>query len=82
MDGFLGSMPAGAFKYVTIQCPDPWFKKRHQKRRMVTPTLATEIARHMSSGGVVFLQSDVEAVAKQVGGWPGRSACASHLCSQ
>lgn len=53
-------------QYVSIQFPDPWFKKRHQKRRVVQPELVAELANHLASGGTVFLQSDVEAVVAEM----------------
>eukprot|EP00403_Amphidinium_massartii_P042750 CAMPEP_0178454806 /NCGR_PEP_ID=MMETSP0689_2-20121128/45569_1 /TAXON_ID=160604 /ORGANISM="Amphidinium massartii, Strain CS-259" /LENGTH=290 /DNA_ID=CAMNT_0020080793 /DNA_START=10 /DNA_END=879 /DNA_ORIENTATION=+ len=62
----LGSMPPGFVKRVTIQCPDPLFKKKHQKRRMVTDRLVAELASHMSEGAMLFVQSDVEQVAMQM----------------
>ena len=48
---------------VSIQFPDPWFKKRHQKRRVVQPDLVTVLADFMRPGAWVWLQSDVESVA-------------------
>jgi tRNA (guanine-N7-)-methyltransferase len=48
---------------VSIQFPDPWFKKRHQKRRVVQPQLVQDLAQFMPAGGWVWLQSDVESVA-------------------
>ncbi len=48
---------------VSIQFPDPWFKKRHQKRRVLQPTLVEELAEFLPTGGSVIIQSDVEAVA-------------------
>jgi len=59
----LQSLPAGALQRVSIQFPDPWFKKRHQKRRVVQPELVAGLAEFLIPGGTVFLQSDVEAVA-------------------
>lgn len=47
-------------KFVSIQFPDPHFKKSHNKRRVVTPALVTTLAKYMNEGGVVFLQSDVK----------------------
>ena len=48
---------------VSIQYPDPHFKKQHAKRRVVTPALVDIIAKYMPpSDGVVFLQSDVKNV--------------------
>ena len=35
----LQSLPSGWLQRVTIQFPDPWFKKRHHKRRVVQPEL-------------------------------------------
>ena len=48
---------------VSIQFPDPWFKTRHQKRRVVQPQLTNDLAEYMPVGAWVWLQSDVESVA-------------------
>ncbi len=56
----------GDLQAVTIQFPDPWFKQRHQKRRVVQPELVTDLALLLQPGGRVFLQSDIEAVALQM----------------
>lgn len=53
----------GQLTQVTIQFPDPWFKKRHQKRRVVQPQLVNQLAQFLTSGGWIFLQSDIEEVA-------------------
>ena len=44
---------------ITIQFPDPCFKTRHKKRRVVNSDLINTIAKHISKGTNVFLQSDV-----------------------
>ena len=62
----LESLPVGTLQRVTIQFPDPWFKKRHQKRRVVQTELVTELANYLVDGGEVFLQSDIEAVAVEM----------------
>jgi len=62
----LTSLPAGTLSFVTIQFPDPWFKRKHQKRRVVQPDLVTDLAASMIPGGRVFLQSDIEAVALEM----------------
>jgi len=59
----LSSLPTGALQYVTIQFPDPWFKRRHRKRRVVQPELVELIAQYLAPGGLFFLQSDIEEVA-------------------
>lgn len=45
--------------FVSIQFPDPHFKKAHSKRRVVTPQLVATLAKFMNEGDAVFLQSDV-----------------------
>ena len=49
---------------VSIQFPDPWFKTRHHKRRVVQPALVSTIARHLQPGGWLFFQSDVLDLAE------------------
>jgi tRNA (guanine-N7-)-methyltransferase len=53
----------GALRRVFINFPDPWFKRRHQKRRLVTPELVEILWRKLSEGGELFFQSDVFALA-------------------
>jgi tRNA (guanine-N7-)-methyltransferase len=55
-------LPSGLLELVTIQFPDPWFKKKHQKRRVLQPALLRGIAAALAPGGTLFLQSDVPAV--------------------
>lgn len=62
----LGSLTPGTLQRVTIQFPDPWFKNRHAKRRVVQPQLVTELATYLAPGAIVFLQSDIEVVAKEM----------------
>ena len=63
----LESLPVAQLHRVTIQFPDPWFKKRHQKRRVVQPDLVQTLADFLPTGAEVFLQSDIETVARQMG---------------
>jgi tRNA (guanine-N7-)-methyltransferase len=51
---------------VTIQFPDPWFKKRHQKRRVAQPELVQSLALQIRPGGFLFVQSDVLDIAEQL----------------
>jgi tRNA (guanine-N7-)-methyltransferase len=62
----LASLPAGKLQRISIQYPDPCFKTRHAKRRVVQPELVNDIARYLPSGGEVFLQSDLEWVAQEM----------------
>lgn len=62
----LESFKGGTLRRVTLQFPDPWFKKRQAKRRVVQPELVDTLATYLIDGGEVFLQSDVEAVAVEM----------------
>jgi len=42
-----------------IYFPDPWPKRRHHKRRIVTPSLAEALRRTLVPGGVVHAASDL-----------------------
>ncbi|BAY08432.1 tRNA (guanosine(46)-N7)-methyltransferase TrmB [Calothrix sp. NIES-2098] len=63
LNALLSSLPEGTLQRVTIQFPDPWFKTRHAKRRIVQPELVSDLAKYVAAGGVVFLQSDIEFLA-------------------
>lgn len=47
-----------------VQYPDPHFKKRHHKRRIVQAELVETLAALLPTGATVFLQSDVLEVAE------------------
>jgi tRNA (guanine-N7-)-methyltransferase len=66
LESLLSSLLPGSLQRVTIQFPDPWFKTRHAKRRVVQPELVAELANYLAVGGVVFLQSDMEFVAVEM----------------
>ncbi len=53
----------GPVELVTIQFPDPHFKKRHRKRRIVQDTLVKAVTEILAPKGRVLLQSDVLNVA-------------------
>jgi tRNA (guanine-N7-)-methyltransferase len=48
---------------VHLNFPDPWFKRRHHKRRMIDPRLAAHIGELLEPGGTLFVQTDVWDVA-------------------
>ncbi|ACK72529.1 tRNA (guanine-N(7)-)-methyltransferase [Gloeothece citriformis PCC 7424] len=66
LDDLLKSLPESVLQWVTIQFPDPWFKQRHFKRRVVQPELVNSLGQFLRKDGMVFLQSDVESVARQM----------------
>jgi tRNA (guanine-N7-)-methyltransferase len=64
LDKLLSDVPPGRLQMVTIQFPDPWFKKKHAKRRMVNDEMVETIIRHLAPGGRVFVQTDIEFLAE------------------
>lgn len=62
----LASLEPGTLARVSIQFPDPWFKRKHQKRRVVQPEMVATLAEFMTETAIVFLQSDILEVAKKM----------------
>lgn len=60
--GVDGDGNGGEIGLVSIQFPDPHFKKSHQKRRVVTPELVAVLAKYLPEGSEVFIQSDIKDV--------------------
>lgn len=50
----------GSVRAVHVYFPDPWWKKRHQKRRLLTEEFAAQIARVLVVGGQFHFATDVE----------------------
>tara|TARA_B100000575_G_C22928815_1_gene538371 strand:- start:5 stop:550 length:546 start_codon:yes stop_codon:yes gene_type:complete len=59
LDEWLSNLDLDQLKRVSIQFPDPWFKRKHMKRRVLKKCLLNSIARSMSHNGELFIQSDV-----------------------
>lgn len=57
--------PDAALARVFVNFPDPWWKKRHAKRRLLAEPLLDQIARLLRPGGELFVQTDVEERAEQ-----------------
>ena len=66
LDRLLESIPTDMLQTVSIQFPDPWFKKKHAKRRMVNQEMIDTIAKHLAPGGRVFVQTDIEFLADEM----------------
>ena len=62
----LENIPDGLLEMVTIQFPDPWFKKKHAKRRMVNAELVKTVAEKLTTGGRIFVQTDIEFLAEEM----------------
>lgn len=66
LDQLLEKLPADVLQTVTIQFPDPWYKKKHAKRRMVDARLVEIIVRHLTAAGEIFVQTDVDFLADEM----------------
>ena len=47
-------------KSISFNFPDPWFKKRHHKRRVVQPELINILSNYMQKGSLIFVKTDVK----------------------
>ena len=59
LDEWLSDLDYGQLKRVSIQFPDPWFKRKHFKRRVLKTNILNSIAKAMSKDGEIFIQSDI-----------------------
>ena len=51
--------PDGRLDRVSLHFPDPWWKKRHRKRAVITGRTLDEIVRLLACGGELLVQTDV-----------------------
>ena len=59
-------VPDASVRRFFAHFPDPWWKKRHQKRLMLAPAVVDQVARLLEPGGELFVQTDVEERAAQL----------------
>lgn len=52
--------PDARLRAVFMHFPDPWWKKRHEKRLVLGDVVQNEIERLLKDGGELFVQTDVE----------------------
>jgi tRNA (guanine-N7-)-methyltransferase len=61
----LPRLPEASLARVYIHFPDPWWKKRHEKRLVVSASLLPDVVRALVPGGELFVQTDVEDRARE-----------------
>jgi tRNA (guanine-N7-)-methyltransferase len=59
-------IPRGFLDELLILFPDPWPKKRHQKRRLVSPATLGELARVMRRGAELRVATDIGDYARWI----------------
>lgn len=56
--------PAGSIDTIALHFPDPWWKKRHMKRRILEDRFIAAVRELLRPGGLLFVQTDVEDRAR------------------
>lgn len=51
---------------IHIFFPDPWPKAKHNKRRLIQPTLVARLCHHLKPGGYIHAATDWEEYAEQI----------------
>ena len=47
-------------KSISFNFPDPWFKKRHYKRRIIQPEFINLLSNSLQRGSLIFIKTDVK----------------------
>ena len=47
-------------KSISFYFPDPWFKKRHYKRRVIQPEFINILSNLLQKGSLIFIKTDVK----------------------
>jgi len=47
-------------KSISLNFPDPWFKKKHYKRRVVQPDFINILSNSLQTGSLIFIKTDVK----------------------
>ena len=58
-------LPAGSVSKVFLNYPDPWPKKRHHRRRFLTPEHLEALAEVMHTGAELRVATDIEDYVRQ-----------------
>jgi tRNA (guanine-N7-)-methyltransferase len=56
---------AGSLAAIHVHFPDPWWKRRHERRRLVDDRMSVLLRRLLVPGGLLDLRTDVERYARE-----------------
>jgi tRNA (guanine-N7-)-methyltransferase len=59
-------LPEGSLAGVHVFFPDPWHKARHNKRRLIQPSLVSRLASRLAPGAYIHCATDWAAYAQQM----------------
>jgi tRNA (guanine-N7-)-methyltransferase len=54
-----------SLRWIVLNFPDPWWKTKHQKRRIVSDAFARLLASRLAPGGCLLLQTDVASLLEE-----------------
>ena len=60
MNDFQSKLILQNVKSISFNFPDPWFKKRHNKRRVIQPELIDILSNSLQRGSIIFIKTDVK----------------------
>jgi tRNA (guanine-N7-)-methyltransferase len=72
-------LPDAGVVFVALNFPDPWFKKRHQKRRVLRPDWVPVLLCKLAPGAELHVMTDYLPVAEQIAGTLARTAQLTRL---
>ncbi len=49
---------------ISLNFPDPWFKKKHHKRRVIQPKFVNFLSNSMQKSSLIFIKTDVKELFK------------------
>mgnify|MGYP001244799533 CR=1 FL=1 len=60
LNNFQGKLILQNVKSISFNFPDPWFKKRHNKRRVIQPEFINILSNSLQKGSIIFIKTDVK----------------------
>ena len=63
---FIADFPEKSLSSISFYFPDPWFKKKHHKRRLIQPELIKKFSKRMRKDSLLFIKSDVRELYEQM----------------
>ena len=56
----------GSLAGIHVYFPDPWHKKKHNKRRLIQPAFVADLVSHLAPGGYLHCATDWQPYAEQM----------------
>jgi tRNA (guanine-N7-)-methyltransferase len=66
VDVLAHGIPDHSLDRIQIYFPDPWHKRKHNKRRLIQPAFIQSLRKKLKTGGVIHLATDWEDYARHM----------------